>query len=252
MSVYIIIPARYQSSRLPGKPLIEIAGKPLIQYVYEQAKKASADRVIIATDDARIENTVKKFHGEVCLTSVHHQSGTERLAEAVDLLGIHPKDIVINIQGDEPFIPPIIINQVIDRLNKDKKANIATLCEPMNSIEDVFNSNINKVILDHEGYAIYFSRAPIPYYRDGFKDKKMPKNFYYYRHVGIYGYRAEFIKQYVNWKPSAIEKIESLEQLRVLYYGEKIAVDVALEPSGIGIDTPEDLEKAREIMNFKF
>lgn len=248
MKIYIIIPARYQSSRLPGKPLADIAGKPMIQHVYEQAKKSKADHVIIATDDDRVIVAAKLFEGKVCLTAASHQSGTERISEVIDQLNISDEDIIINIQGDEPFIPPAIINQVIDRLTTEQIAKVATLCEPIYSIDEVFNPNINKVIIDKKGYAIYFSRAPIPYYRDGFSNKKMPADFNYYRHVGIYGYRAGFVKQYSQWEPSPIEKIENLEQLRILYYGEKIAVDIAIEKSGIGIDTPEDLALARKLM----
>jgi 3-deoxy-manno-octulosonate cytidylyltransferase (CMP-KDO synthetase) len=251
MKTYIVIPARYQSSRLPGKPLADIAGKPMIQRVYEQAQKSKADRVIIATDDDRIINATKTFNGEACLTATTHQSGTERIAEVIDQLDIAGDDLIINIQGDEPFIPPALINQVIDRLAIEKTAKVATLCEKIQSANDLFNPNINKVIIDKNGYAIYFSRAPIPYYRDGFSDKKLPEHYDYYRHIGIYGYRAAFVKQYISWPPSPIEKIECLEQLRVLYYGEKIAVDIATEAPGIGIDTPEDLERARKIKFIK-
>jgi 3-deoxy-manno-octulosonate cytidylyltransferase (CMP-KDO synthetase) len=247
MARYIVIPARYQSSRLPGKPLLDIAGKPMIQHVYERAMEAKSDGVIIATDDEKIANCASEFGAKVCLTSKLHQSGTERISEVIDKLNFLDDDIVINIQGDEPLIPSAIINQVAENLQQRKTLKMATLCEPIKTVEELFDLNINKVTMDAEGYAIYFSHAPIPWCRDEFSKvkKKLPEDFIYYRHIGIYAYRTGFVKQYVKWGSSPLEKIEVLEQLRVLWHGERIHVAVAKESPGPGIDTKTDLELIR-------
>ena len=247
MSFTVIIPARYQSTRLPGKPLADICGKPMIQWVYEQASKAGADRVIIATDDSRIEAVVKAFGGDVCMTSPDHESGTERLAEVIEKCGITADEIVVNVQGDEPLIPPSIIQQVAQNL-ADSVAPMATLAVAIDEEYEVFNPNAVKVVTDAEGYALYFSRAAIPWDRDAFaKGESLTANPLL-RHIGIYAYRAGFINTYINWQPSVLEKIECLEQLRVLWYGEKIHVAVAKEAPAAGVDTPEDLEKVRAIL----
>lgn len=245
----VVIPARYQSSRLPAKPLADIAGKPMIQWVVEKAKLSGAKQVIVATDDERIEAAVKAFGGEVCMTSVDHNSGTERLAEVVDKCGFSPEDVIVNVQGDEPLIPPAVIKQVADGLINNKLASMSTLSVKIEEVEEVFNPNAVKVLTDKDGYALYFSRASIPYDRDNFKNPpvKSIQNCYL-RHVGIYAYYASFIKEYVEWKPSELENIESLEQLRVLWYGKKIHVAVAAENPPAGVDTPEDLERVREFV----
>lgn len=246
MSFTVVIPARYQSTRLPGKPLADIAGKPMVQWVYEQAMQAGADRVIVATDDARVEQAVNAFGGTVCMTSPDHQSGTERLAEVVKRMGIEDDHIIVNVQGDEPLIPPSIIRQVADNLAASQ-APMATLAVEISDAEEVFNPNAVKVVTDKDGYALYFSRASIPWDRDNFaKDKTIVQPLM--RHIGIYAYRAGFINTYIHWQPSQLEKIESLEQLRVLWYGEKIHVAVALEAPPAGVDTPEDLEAVRRIV----
>lgn len=247
MSFTVVIPARYQSTRLPGKPLADIAGKPMIQWVYEQSLLAGAERVIIATDDSRVEQVVQSFGGIVCMTSADHQSGTERLAEVVKLMGIEDDHIIVNVQGDEPLIPPAIIRQVADNLAASQ-APMATLAVEIKDEEEVFNPNAVKVVTDSDGYALYFSRATIPWDRDNFaqQDKAIVQPLM--RHIGIYAYRAGFINTYINWQPSQLEKIESLEQLRVLWYGEKIHVAVALEAPPAGVDTPEDLETVRSII----
>jgi len=247
MSFTVVIPARYQSTRLPGKPLADIAGKPMIQWVYEQSLLAGAERVIIATDDSRVEQVVQSFGGTVCMTSPDHQSGTERLAEVVALMGIEDDHIIVNVQGDEPLIPPAIIRQVADNLAASR-APMATLAVEIKNEEEVFNPNAVKVVTDSDGYALYFSRATIPWDRDNFaqQDKAIVQPLM--RHIGIYAYRAGFINTYINWQPSQLEKIESLEQLRVLWYGEKIHVAVALEAPPAGVDTPEDLETVRSII----
>ncbi|MCG6217073.1 3-deoxy-manno-octulosonate cytidylyltransferase [Vibrio furnissii] len=246
MSFTVVIPARYQSTRLPGKPLADIAGKPMVQWVYEQAMQAGADRVIVATDDARVEQAVNAFGGTVCMTSPDHQSGTERLAEVVKRMGIEDDHIIVNVQGDEPLIPPSIIRQVADNLAASQ-APMATLAVEISDAEEVFNPNAVKVVTDKDGYALYFSRASIPWDRDNFaNDKTIVQPLM--RHIGIYAYRAGFINTYIHWQPSQLEKIESLEQLRVLWYGEKIHVAVALEAPPAGVDTPEDLEAVRHIV----
>ncbi|NLS13036.1 3-deoxy-manno-octulosonate cytidylyltransferase [Vibrio sp. SM6] len=247
MSFTIVIPARYQSTRLPGKPLADIGGKPMIQWVYEQAKQTQAERVIVATDDERVANAVYGFGGEVCMTSPHHESGTERLAEVVKKMAIVDDHIVVNVQGDEPLIPPVIISQVAENLAKSD-APMATLAVPITDEHEAFNPNAVKVVANEAGYALYFSRATIPWDRDAYaKGTKQAVNPLM-RHIGIYAYRAGFINTYIHWAPSALEKIESLEQLRVLWYGEKIHVELAKQAPPTGVDTPEDLEAVRAII----
>ncbi|MBW6448975.1 3-deoxy-manno-octulosonate cytidylyltransferase [Vibrio parahaemolyticus] len=247
MSFTVVIPARYSSSRLPGKPLADIGGKPMVQWVYEQAMQAGADDVIIATDDERVSAAVEKFGGKGCMTSPNHESGTERLAEVVDKMAIPADHIIVNVQGDEPLVPPVIIRQVADNLAASD-APMATLAVAIESEDEVFNPNAVKVVADERGYAMYFSRATIPWDRDNFakQDKAIVNPLM--RHIGIYAYRAGFINTYVNWAPSALEQIECLEQLRVLWYGEKIHVAVAKEAPAAGVDTPEDLEAVRAIV----
>lgn len=247
MSFTVVIPARYQSTRLPGKPLADIAGKPMVQWVYEQALQSGAERVIVATDDPRVEQAVHDFGGLVCMTSAEHQSGTERLAEVVALMGIEDDHIIVNVQGDEPLIPPSIIRQVADNLSSSQ-APMATLAVEIDHQDEIFNPNAVKVVADKEGYALYFSRAAIPWDRDNFALPEKPIVQPLMRHIGIYAYRAGFINTYIHWQPSMLEKIESLEQLRVLWYGEKIHVAVALEAPPAGVDTPEDLAVVRRIM----
>ncbi|WP_114766923.1 3-deoxy-manno-octulosonate cytidylyltransferase [Vibrio rhodolitus] len=246
MSFTVVIPARYQSTRLPGKPLADIAGKPMIQWVYEQAIQAGADNVIIATDDERVEQAAKSFGAQVCMTSPNHESGTERLAEVVKVMGIADDHIIVNVQGDEPLIPPSIIAQVADNL-ANSQAPMATLAVEISDEAEVFNPNAVKVLTDKDGYAMYFSRATIPWDRDNFANNNTIAQPLL-RHIGIYAYRAGFINTYINWEPSALEKIECLEQLRVLWYGEKIHVAVASEAPAAGVDTPEDLEAVRAIL----
>ncbi|EDP59058.1 3-deoxy-manno-octulosonate cytidylyltransferase [Vibrio sp. AND4] len=244
MSFTVVIPARYASSRLPGKPLADIGGKPMIQWVYEQALQAGAEDVIIATDDERVSAAAEQFGGKVCMTSPHHESGTERLAEVVEKMAIPADHIVVNVQGDEPLIPPSIIRQVADNL-AGCDAPMATLAVEIESELEVFNPNAVKVVTDKRGYAMYFSRATIPWDRDHFSQQDKTIVNPLMRHIGIYAYRAGFINTYVNWQPSPLEQIECLEQLRVLWYGENIHVEVAKEAPAAGVDTPEDLELVR-------
>ncbi|SHO58819.1 3-deoxy-manno-octulosonate cytidylyltransferase [Vibrio quintilis] len=247
MSFTVVIPARYQSSRLPGKPLADICGSTMIQRVYEQAIQSGAEQVIVATDDQRIEQAVLSFGGQVCMTSSEHESGTERLAEVVQKLSLPAEHIVVNVQGDEPLIPPGIISQVAENL-QGHPVPMATLAVQVLDDEDVFNPNIVKVVTDQNGYALYFSRAAIPWDRDNYPQNAKSVQYPVLRHIGIYAYRAGFIQTYVDWNASQLEKVECLEQLRVLWYGEKIHVDIAHEAPHIGIDTPEDLEQIRQII----
>ena len=254
----VVIPARFQSSRLPGKVLADIHGKPMIQWVVEKATLSGASQVIVATDNDEVAAVVSDFGGEVCKTRADHQSGTERLAEVMQQYQFSDDEIIVNVQGDEPFIPPENISQVADNLanqqDNPQVARMSTLAININSVEEAFNPNAVKVLLDKDGYALYFSRATIPYDRERFLTAKAStqENIraigeFYLRHVGIYAYRAGFIKDYVNWPTSELEQIEALEQLRVLYQGEKIHVAVANRHVPVeGVDTPEDLAKARE------
>jgi 3-deoxy-manno-octulosonate cytidylyltransferase (CMP-KDO synthetase) len=219
----------------------------MIQWVHEQALQAGADKVIIATDDERVEQVVKSFGGEVCMTSPDHESGTERLAEVVEKMAIPDDHIIVNVQGDEPLIPPSIIAQVADNL-ANSQAPMATLAVEIDHEAEVFNPNAVKVVTDKDGYAMYFSRATIPWDRDNFAGQQQTIAQPLMRHIGIYAYRAGFINTYINWQPTTLEKIECLEQLRVLWYGEKIHVEVAKEAPAAGVDTPEDLEVVRSII----
>lgn len=251
MSFRIVIPARFASTRLPGKPLLDICGKPMIEHVIEQAKKSHAEEVIIATDSQKIADAISHLDVRVCITRENHQSGTERLSEVIEQLGFDDEQILINLQGDEPMMPPICLNQVGHALEEDNKVKMATLCTPLTDIDELFDPHAVKVVRDINDFALYFTRAAVPWSRDCFNDspKKMPKQQEYQRHIGLYGYRAGFIKQYLAWASSDIEKTESLEQLRVLYYGEKIKVITAEMPPGPGVDTIEDLNRVCELLN---
>lgn len=249
MSFTVIIPARFASSRLPGKPLADISGKPMIRHVFEKALQSGAERVIIATDNSLVEKAARDFGAEVCMTSERHNSGTERLAEVVTKLNIADDQIIVNIQGDEPLIPPIIVRQVAQNLAKFG-VNMASLAVKITDAEELFNPNVVKVVLDRLGYVLYFSRSPIPYDRDQFTsdDSVTQLADAYLRHIGIYAYRAGFIKQYVRWAPTQLENLEKLEQLRVLWHGERIHVELAKAVPAVGVDTPADLEKVRSIL----
>jgi len=260
MSFKVIIPARYQSTRLPGKPLLDIAGKPMIQRVYEAACRSDAQEVIIATDDQRISDACKKFDAKVCMTSKTHQSGTDRLHEVVQALGFSKEEVVVNVQGDEPLIAPSLINQVANNLLLCQWASIASLCEKITEIESVFNPNNVKVVFDVNNEALYFSRAPIPWQRDLIKYQAQSelKHVYtisqdginlenYFRHIGIYAYRTDFLHQFVKWLPAKMELLESLEQLRALANGHRIHIAEACEAVAPGVDTQADLEKIRKI-----
>lgn len=255
MSFTVVIPARYASTRLPGKPLADIAGKSMIQHVYERAGESDAGRVVIATDDERIESVCLDFGAEVVMTSLDHASGTDRLEEVARVLGFAPDDRVVNVQGDEPLIPPALINQVANNLERFPRAAIATLCEKITDISSVLNPNVVKVVADHQGMAHYFSRAPIPWARDAWSDGSwplgdadLPEDVDYYRHIGIYGYRVQLLTDFVRWAPAPTEMTESLEQLRALYNGARIHVEEACQTPPAGVDTDADLERLRRWM----
>ena len=248
MSFVAIIPARFASTRLPGKPLKDINGKPMIVHVLERARESGADRIIVATDNIDVAHAVEAAGGEVCLTSPDHQSGTERLAEVIEKCAFSDDTVIVNVQGDEPMIPPVIIKQVADNLAASE-AGMATLAVPITTAEEAFNPNAVKVVMDAQGYALYFSRATIPWDRERFMHSREQIGSHFLRHIGIYAYRAGFIRRYVSWSASPLEQIEMLEQLRVLWHGEKIHVAVAKEVPGVGVDTPEDLERVRLSMS---
>jgi 3-deoxy-manno-octulosonate cytidylyltransferase (CMP-KDO synthetase) len=243
--MHIIIPARYASTRLPGKPLLDIGGQPMIARVVECARASGAQCVVVATDDERIRDAVTAFGAEVVMTRADHLSGTDRLAEAITLLGLDEDEIVVNLQGDEPLMPPMLIREVANLLAMRPAAVMATACHAITSREDFLNPNAVKVVTDREGHALYFSRAPIPWPRDIMSGAStVPIKAF--RHIGLYAYRAGFVARYAAWPACPLETSESLEQLRVLWQGEKIAVVEAEEAPAAGVDTPEDLERVRE------
>ncbi|MFC3395834.1 3-deoxy-manno-octulosonate cytidylyltransferase [Brenneria rubrifaciens] len=247
MNFNVIIPARFASSRLPGKPLVEINGKPMVLHVMTRALESGAERVVVATDHPDVEAAVRQAGGEVCLTSPAHHSGTERLAEVIERYGFADDEIIVNVQGDEPMIPPVIIRQVAENL-ASCSAGMATLAVPIETSEEAFNPNAVKVVIDAEGYALYFSRATIPWDRERFAQSRETIGDHFLRHIGIYAYRAGFVRRYVSWAPSPLEQIELLEQLRVLWYGEKIHVAAAKAIPSVGVDTPQDLARVRQMM----
>jgi len=240
----IVIPARYQSTRLPGKPLLPLLGKPMIQHVFERAQACEADEIVVATDDERIAQSARAFGADVCLTRSDHPSGTERIAEVVAQRGWSEETLIVNVQGDEPLIPAELVLQIAHQLNNHTSAGMATVATPVLSAEELFDPNAVKVVRDDQGFALYFSRAPIPWDRDHFaQDRETLPKATYLRHIGLYGYRVAFLQKYIQWPPSPIEAVESLEQLRVLYYGEKIHVSTIAEAPGHGVDTAEDVPK---------
>jgi len=267
----VIIPSRYSSTRLPGKPLALINDKPMIQHVVERAQQSAAKKVIVATDDQRIFDAVKAFGAEVCMTSEHHVSGTDRLHEVSQQYQLSDNEIVVNVQGDEPLIPPDVINQVAENLYQHSDAAAATLSEMISQKTEFENPNAVKVVSDSQGYALYFSRAAIPFFRDGntFAEEASPLRnasisekqsvisgsdnegdnnissiaLFPQRHIGIYAYRVNLLNLFVQWPVASLEAIESLEQLRILSNGKKIHVGEAVTAVPAGIDTPEDLER---------
>ncbi|MBN1255096.1 MAG: 3-deoxy-manno-octulosonate cytidylyltransferase [Deltaproteobacteria bacterium] len=258
MKTVAIIPARYGSTRLPGKPLIEIKGKTLIQYVYERIQASSVQQVIVATDDERIASVVRSFGGETVLTSPQHRSGTERVAEVAAAIDA---PIVVNCQGDEPLIQPEAIDQAIAAFAQDPSIVVTTLIAPLENSADLYNPHVVKVVVDHEGFALYCSRAPIPYPRNILEQAgensgneiELIKNLEkkdligYWQHIGLYAFRREFLQQLTTLPPTPLEEQEKLEQLRILENGYKIKTVVCSTPS-IGIDTPEDIERFKSLL----
>jgi len=244
----VIIPARYASTRLPGKPLADIAGKPLIQRVHDCAMKSGATRVAIATDDERIRQAAEGFGARVVMTSAAHRSGTDRLAEVIEKLAIGVEEIVVNLQGDEPLMPPELMREVAGKLASHKEAQVATACHAIHDRETLINPNVVKVVCDASGYALYFSRAAIPWPRDTMAGKSSGA-IRAHRHIGLYAYRAGFVRRYASWPPCPPEEAEQLEQLRVLWHGERIVVHEASQMPEAGVDTPEDLERVRKWFN---
>ena len=238
----VVIPARYASTRLPGKALLDIHGKPMLQHVHDRAAESGADEVVVATDDDRIAEAAEAFGATVCMTGDQHQSGTERIAEVADLMDWNDERVVVNLQGDEPSMPPQLLDQCAALLD-DATADVATLASPFLSRQDFENPNCVKVIRDQHDYAIYFSRASIPYARDDGSDERAVSAALH--HHGIYAYRCGVLRRLVEAAPSDIEVCEQLEQLRALSLGMTIAVGIPAVRPGAGIDTPEDLERAR-------
>ncbi len=244
--MHVIIPARFGSTRLPGKPLLQVAGKPLIQHVYECAQASGAARITIATDDARIGDVASAFGAEVCLTATTHQSGTERIAEVVHRLAVPDDTIIVNLQGDEPLMPPALIRAVAEALATQPQAAVATAMHRLADPAMFANPNVVKVICDRQGFALYFSRAPIPWRAQDAGHTAQALTAF--RHIGLYAYRAGFVTRYASWPRCPLEEIERLEQLRVLWYGERIFVCEAEEAPAAGVDTAEDLEWVREVL----
>ncbi len=243
----IVIPARYASTRLPGKPLADLAGQPMIRRVWQNAAAAGAAEVVIATDDARVAEACTAFGAMVEMTSAAHATGTDRLAEVVERRGWDAADIVVNVQGDEPLLPPSLVRQAAALLESDPQAGIATLATPIGSLEELLDPAVVKVVWGGDGHALYFSRAPIPWQRDG--QSAQPGGYAAaWRHVGLYAYRSGALRRLAAATPSPLEQIEKLEQLRALENSIPIAVAAAAEAPGQGVDTPADLERVRRLL----
>jgi 3-deoxy-manno-octulosonate cytidylyltransferase (CMP-KDO synthetase) len=241
LSFHVIIPARYGSSRFPGKPLADIAGRPMVVRVCERALQSGAASVHVATDDERISAAVQAAGHRCVMTRADHPSGTDRIAEAAHILKLGNGAVVVNVQGDEPLIAPALIAQVASLLEKLKEASVSTACHAIHDAQSLANPNVVKVVLDARGYALYFSRSQIPYPREA--------GGIWYRHAGIYAYRTEFLKRYAALAPAPLERTEALEQLRVLWHGHRIAVAVSEADIAPGVDTPQDLEAVRRIIS---
>ncbi len=250
MSFKVVIPARFASTRLPGKPLADIAGRPMIEHVYRRAVDSGAEEIIIATDHTEVERVAKGFGAIVCMTSDQHRSGTERLSEVIDKMAWHDDEIIVNLQGDEPLMPGGVVRQVAQNLAEHPEASVATLCERIDTAAELFDPHVVKVVFDQRGLALYFSRAPIPWDRDAFAitTGELPGKVKHYRHVGLYAYRAALVKEYVTWPVCELEEIESLEQLRVLWHGRRIHISEALTKTSPGVDTERDLANVRRLL----
>ncbi len=244
---WIIIPARHDSSRLPGKPLAEIGGRPMIHWVYERAVAAGSEHVVIATDDERIQEAAAEIGARAVLTSEGHESGTDRLAEVIDHLGLPDDTVVVNLQGDEPMMPPVLLAQVANLLRAKPEAAMATLMVPITGRDEFLSPDAVKVVANERAEAMYFSRAPIPFHRDGVPDSG-EAGLFGFRHLGLYAYRAGFLRRFVATASPEIERREKLEQLRALSMGETIAIEIAEVTPPAGVDTQADLERVRALM----
>jgi 3-deoxy-manno-octulosonate cytidylyltransferase (CMP-KDO synthetase) len=249
LSFTVLIPARYASTRLPGKPLLDVAGKPLVIRAAERARSSGAGRVVIATDDERIRAAAAAHGVEAILTRADHPTGTDRLAEASLALRLEDDAVVVNVQGDEPLLEPSLIRGVAEELSAHADAAIATACHPIDRAEEAFNPNVVKVVLDRAGYALYFSRATIPWAREAFAHGRtsLPAGLPLYRHCGLYAYRAGFLRRYPALAEAPIERFEALEQLRALWHGYRIVVRVTSGTPAPGVDTQADLDRVRAL-----
>lgn len=243
LSFRVVIPVRYASSRLPGKPLLTFQNKPIIEHVFNNASEAGAASVLIATDDQRIADAGSKFGAEICMTSPEHNSGTDRIAEAVQQKAWSDDEIIVNVQGDEPQMSAGNIRQIANLLNDNREADMATLCHRLETIREYEDTNVVKVVKNRHGQALYFSRNAIPYLKD--VDPKVLKKNKVFRHVGIYAYRVQYLKKFVGMPQAELEKIERLEQLRALDAGDKIVIDECIENPGIGVDTIDDYHRLK-------
>lgn len=246
----VIIPARMASSRLPDKPLADIAGLPMVVRVAQRAAQSAARQVVVATDDDRVLQACQQQGVRALMTRKDHPSGSDRLAEAAELMGLEDAELVVNVQGDEPLIDPLLINAVAAQLNRVPEASMSTAAHPVGSMEDYLNPNVVKVVLNARSLALYFSRAPIAWWRDGhvghgFRSLPSPVPL---RHIGLYAYRAGFLRLFPRLPPAPLETLESLEQLRALWHGYTIAVHTTARAPGPGVDTPEDLERVRQLL----
>ena len=242
-SFRVVIPVRYASSRLPGKPLLTFQHKPIIEHVYKNACESQAESVLIATDDERIVEAAEKFNAEVCMTSSEHLSGTDRIAEAIMQHGWSDDQVIVNLQGDEPQMPAANIKQVANLMLKHQEASIATLCHRIETIQEYDDPNVVKVTMNDKQQALYFSRSSLPYIRN--VNVKILKENKVFRHVGIYAYRISYLKKFIKMSPSTLEKIEKLEQLRALENGDGIVIQECHEPPGIGVDTINDYHRLK-------
>ncbi len=242
----VVIPARYGSTRLPGKPLLDLGGKPMIQRVVERALASAAEEVVVATDDRRIREVCQAMGVEAVVTDAGHRTGTDRIAEVIAQRGWDDATVIVNLQGDEPCMPSALIDQVAADLADLAAVGMATLATPIQDSATLFDPHVVKVVINAAGFALYFSRAPIPWHRDEFlgKHPTLPTSVDFLRHIGLYAYRAAFLKRYIELEPSPLEIAESLEQLRVLWHGERIHVGLAAQEPGPGVDTADDLARA--------
>ncbi len=247
----VVIPARYGASRLPGKPLIEIAGRPLIEHVHRRALGMGATRVVVATDDERIEVACRRFGAEVVLTRIDHPTGTDRISEVVEYLGLDDEAVVVNVQGDEPLMPTGLPSRIVAALASDPESAIATAAVPIEEGDEIFDPAAVKVVRDAAGRALYFSRAPIPWQRDRFPQPPAAERSGqsgWLRHLGLYAYRAAFLRRFPRLSVAPPEEVEQLEQLRALWHGYRIQVAVVDDRPGPGVDTEEDVRRVEEVL----